>query len=57
MQRVVIGAGDRSLMSSLVSIEGLALSTTPASVRQLAEKTGPVQVSLPIFLCFKAIEY
>jgi len=57
MQRVVIGAGDRSLMSSLVSIEGLALSTTPASVRQLAEKTGPVQVSLPIFICFKAIEY
>lgn len=49
MQRVVIGAGDRSLMSSLVTIEGLALSTTTASVRQLAEKAGPVQVSLVIF--------
>jgi hypothetical protein len=44
MQRVVIGAGDhRSLVSSLVTIEGLAQSTTTTGVRQLAEKAGPVQ--------------
>lgn len=57
MQRVVIGAGDRSLMSSLVAIEGLALSTTTAGVRQLAEKAGPVQVGLSFYLCFKTLEY
>ena len=48
-KRVVIGPGEPDVGSPVVTIDGLSATTSPTSLRMLAEKCGMVQVILHWF--------